>query len=162
MSETQQKMSNGVNKSITIVIAVAVVVGGGAFYGGMKYAQSNAPQGRLSQADFQSLQNLSPEERQQRRQELGANAGGFRGGSGGGQRGGGGFTTGEIISKDDKSVTIKLRDGGSKIVFLSDSTEITKSANGTFVDLEVGKNVSVNGTANSDGSVTAQSISYYD
>ena len=144
------------NKLIAIVIATAVVVGGGAFYGGMKYAQSKVPQGRLSQADFQNLQNFSPEERQQRLQELGANAGGFRGGQRGGNAGG--FTTGEIISKDDKSVTVKLRDGGSKIVFLSDSTEITKSAAGTLSDLEVGKNISVNGTTNSDGSITAQLI----
>ncbi|MFH1990450.1 MAG: hypothetical protein ABIJ19_01165 [Patescibacteria group bacterium] len=130
------------NKLITIVIAVAVVVGGGAFYGGMKYAQSKAPQGRLSQADFQNLQNLS---------------GGFREGRTGGQAGGG-FTSGEIIAKDDKSVTVKLQDGGSKIVFLSDSTEITKSASGNINDLEIGKGISVNGTTNSDGSVTAQTI----
>ncbi|MGB9613631.1 MAG: hypothetical protein ACPL4K_05630 [Candidatus Margulisiibacteriota bacterium] len=147
------------NKLIAIVIATAVVVGGGAFYGGMKYAESKSPR-RLSQADFQNLQNLSPEERQQRLQQLGANVGsdhtsgsGFRGG-----RSRGGFTAGEIIAKDDKSVTIKLQNGGSKIVFLSDSTEITKSVNGTLVDLEVGKNILVNGTANSDGSITAQSI----
>jgi hypothetical protein len=147
------------NKLIAIVIATTVVVGGGAFFGGMKYAESKSPRGRLSQADFQNLQNLSPEERQQRLQELGANAGaGFRGGAGGGQRGGGGFTAGEIIAKDDKSVTVKLQNGGSKIVFLSDSTEITKSAEGTLSDLEIGKNISVNGTANSDGSVTAQTI----
>ena len=146
------------NKLIAIVIATAVVVGGVAFFGGMKYAESKSPRGRVSQADFQNLQNLSPEERQQRLQELGANAGaGFRGGAGGGQRGGG-FTTGEIISKDDKSVTVKLQGGGSKIIFLSDSTEITKSASGSINDLEVGKNISINGTANSDGSVTAQTI----
>ena len=109
------------NKLITIVIATAVVVGGGAFFGGMKYAESKSLRGRVSQADFQNLQNLSPEERQQRLQELGANAGaGFRGGAGGGQRGGGGFTAGEIIARDDKSVAVKLQDGGSKIVFLSD------------------------------------------
>src|SRR3989344_3165715 len=147
------------NKLIAIVIAVAVVVGGGAFFGGMKYAESKSLRGRVSQADFQNLQNLSPEERQQRLQELGANAGaGFRGGAGGGQRGGGGLTAGEIIAKDDKSITVKLSDGGSKIVFLSDSTEITKSAAGALSDLEIGKNISVNGAANLDGSVTAQTI----
>jgi len=139
------------NKLITIVIATAVVVGGGAFFGGMKYAESKSLRGRVSQADFQNLQNLSPEERQQRLQELGANAGA-------GFRGGGGFTAGEIIARDDKSVAVKLQDGGSKIVFLSDSTEITKSAAGTFNDLEIGNNITVNGTANSDGSVTAQTI----
>jgi len=137
-------------------MAVVVVVGGGAFYGGMKYAQSRNPRGQFSRAD---LQNLSSEERQQRLQELGVNGGaGFRGGAGGGQRGGGGFTSGEIISKDDKSVTIKLRDGGSKIIFFSDSTEISKSAEGTSSDLEVGKSITVNGVANSDGSVTAETI----
>jgi hypothetical protein len=146
------------NKLIPIVIATAVVVGGGAFFGGMKYAESKSFQGRVSQIDFQNLQNLSPEERQQRLQELGANAGGFRGGAGIGQRGGGGFTAGEIIAKDDKSVIVKLQDGGSKIIFLSDSTEITKSAAGALIDLEIGKNISVNGAVNSDGSITAQMI----
>src|SRR3989338_5173375 len=147
------------NKLIAIVIAVSVVVGGGAFFGGMKYAESKSLRNRVSQADFQNLQNLSPEERQQRLQELGANAvAGFRGGSGGGQRGGSGFTSGELISKDDKSITVKLSDGGSKIVFLSDSTTVSKMTDGTKSDLEIGKQVTVNGSTNSDGSVTAQSI----
>jgi hypothetical protein len=146
------------NKLIAIVVATAVVVGGGAFFGGMKYAESKNPRGQFSRADFQNLQNLSPEERQQWLQKLGTNAGGFRGGASGGQRGGGGFTAGEIIAKDDKSVTVKLQNGGSKIVFFSDSTEITKSVAGTLGDLEVGKNIIVNGTANSDGSITAQTI----
>lgn len=159
--ENINQLKNHMNKLIPVVIAVVVVVGGGAFFGGMKYAESKSPRGGSAQADFQNLQNLSPEERQQRLQESGANAGaGFRGGAAGGSQrgGGGGLTAGEIISKDEKSVTVKLQDGGSKIIFLSDSTEITKSAAGTLSDLEVGKNISVNGTANSDGSVTAQSI----
>ena len=130
------------NKSIVIIIAVTLIVGAGAFYGGMKYAENKATAGR-----------------QQRTQQFSGNAGaGFSGGTGGGQRGGGGFISGEILSKDDKSVTVKLQDGGSKIVFLSDSTKITKSTDGALSDLEVGKNVSVNGTANSDGSITAQTI----
>lgn len=149
------------SKTLLSILAAAIVVGGGAFYGGMKYAESKTPRGRFSQADFQ---NLSPEERRERLQELGTNAGGFRGGRTGGQAGSG-FTSGEIISKDDKSVTVKLREvrlpdgqGGSRIVFFSDSTEIIKSASGSINDLEVGNNISVNGTANSDGSITAQSI----
>lgn len=152
-------MINTIMKKLLPIFIVAILVaGGGAFYGGMKYAESTRQNFARQNLGGQNLQNLSPEERQQRLQELSANAGtGFRGGRARGQAGGG-FTFGEIISKDDKSITIKFRDGGSKIVFLSDSTEITKSASGSINDLEVGKNISVNGTANSDGSITAQSI----
>ncbi len=138
---------------------MVVVIGGGAFFIGMKYAESKNPR-RLWQGNFQDLRNLSLEELQQRLQELGANPGsGFRGGFTGGQQGvGGGFAAGEIISKDEKSITVKLRDGGSKIIFLSDSTEIIKPAKGTLNDLEIGKNIVVNGVANSDGSISAKAI----
>jgi len=66
--------------------------------------------------------------------------------------------SGEIISMDDKSITIKLTDGGSKIIFLSDTTSIGKMTEGTIADLEVGKKITTSGTANNDGSITAKSI----
>jgi len=141
-------------KIITVVAIVAVVVGGGAFYGGMKYVQGRGGRGNFT--------NLTPEQRQQFMANAGA---GFRGGAGqdgrlpaGRQGMGGGFIAGEIISKDDKSITIKMPDGGSKIVFYSDATEVGKFISGTAVDLEIGKNITVNGTANQDGSLTAQSV----
>jgi len=144
------------NKFITIGVAAVIVVGGGAFYGGMKYAEGRSPRGQFSRAD---IQNLSPEERQQRLQGLGANAGaGFRMGMGGGTGNRGGFVVGEIISKDDKSVTVKLNDGGSKIIFTSDSTKVTKSAEGSLADVQVGTQILANGTPNQDGSITAKTI----
>ncbi len=119
-------------------MTVAVLVGGGAFYSGMKYADGK-----------------SASDRQQRFGQTGANiSGGFRGG----RSGMGGFTSGDIIAKDDKSLTIKMRDGGSRIVFFSDTTEVSKFVAGTSADLAVGKTVTVMGTANSDGSVTATSV----
>jgi hypothetical protein len=127
-------------KTLLSVLIVAVVVGGGAFYGGMKYGQST----RLSFA----RQNFGG-------QQMGANMGGLAGGRS--QRGSG-FASGEIIAKDEKSITVKLPDGGSKIVFYSNTTEIGKFVNGTAGDLTVGKSVIVSGTANPDGSVTAQSV----
>jgi hypothetical protein len=70
----------------------------------------------------------------------------------------GGFTTGSIISKDAKSITVSVMSGGSKIIFLDNTTKVTKSASGTLADLVVGTNVSVMGAANSDGSVNATTV----
>jgi|SRR3989338_3267292 len=138
------------NKQIIAIIAVAAMVGGGSFYGGMKYAQSS---GLSSGRGAAAFANLSPEERQARMQQFGGSTGGVRGGTQGG-----GFVSGEVIASDSKSITVKLRDGGSKIIFFSDSTEIGKFVTGAASDLAVGKTVNVTGKANSDGSITAQSI----
>ena len=131
------------NKLVLIIVAVAVVVGGGSFYAGMKYDQSK-----------------TTADRQARMQQFGTGGNGGQRGArgGGGLAGAGGFTAGEIISKDAASVTIKLRDGGSKIIFLTDQTPVLKSAAGTSGDLVVGSNVTVNGTPNQDGSISAESI----
>ncbi len=66
--------------------------------------------------------------------------------------------SGEILSSDDKSITVKLQDGSSKIVLLSDKTQINKATSVTKLDLKSGEKVAVFGSENSDGSVTAQNI----
>jgi len=139
------------NKTLIIIIAVVVLVGGGAFYGGMKYGQSKIT------GNFANLRNLSPEEQQQRLQQIGTGIAGFSGGRTGNQSGAG-FVNGEIISKDNQSITVKMQDGSSKIVFYSGTTEISKLASGASSDLEVDKTVTINGTTNQDGSLTAKSI----
>jgi hypothetical protein len=65
---------------------------------------------------------------------------------------------GEIISKDDKSITVKLQDGSSKIVMLSTTTQINKAQTVDATSLVVGETVRVIGNVNADGSVTAQDI----
>ncbi len=128
--------------------------------------ESKSPAGQFSRGDFQ---NLSSEERQQRFQELGANVSGvfggdhegedgFRGGRFGSGTGGSRSLTGEVISQSDDSLTIKLSDGSTKIVFVSDSTQITKSVDGTIDDLSEGEQIFVSGSENPDGSYTAQII----
>lgn len=123
-----------VKKILPIIVAVAVVAGAGSFYGGMKYAGTK--QSKTGQQRFQQM----------------------GGGHGLNRQTGGGFINGEIASKDDKSITVKLREGGSKIIFFSGTTEIGKSVTGAATDLEVGKTVMIGGQTNSDGSLTAQTI----
>ncbi len=135
-------------KTLLLVFAVAVVVGAPAFYGGMKYGQNS----RLSSFSRQGLAG-----------QAGAN-------SRGSQANGSSFVSGEVIAKDDQSITVKLgmpgandgksaaSQGGSKIIFLSDTTEIGKFVAGSLNDLAVGQEVTVTGTTNQDNSLTAKSI----
>lgn len=141
--------SSCMKKIIPIIAALIIAAGAGAFYGGMTYAKSKSPVGVRGAGAFA---NLSPEELQARFGQRGA--GGFAGGA----RSGNGATAGEILSKDDKTITVKLRDGGSKLIILSEATQITKTATGTLEDLAVGAEVTAMGSANSDGSITAESI----
>lgn len=138
-------------KKITQIIIVLVIVGGGAFYWGMKYGQSKSPFSDLSRQNFQ---NLSPGQHQQFFQgNIGES---FQRGIGRGT--GLNLLSGEVIDKDEQSLTLKLPDGGSKIVFFSDSTEISKATEGLIDDVEVGKQIIVSGEQNSDGSYTAKTI----
>ena len=122
------------NKNVIIMAVAVIIVGAGGFFGGMKYQQNKQP------AFFRQF---GGEE-------------GIRMGVGDSK----GFlpVNGEIIAADEKSITVKLQDGSSKIVLLSDKTEINKTASTTKEDLKVGEKVAAFGTENSDGSVTAQSV----
>lgn len=74
------------------------------------------------------------------------------------RRGGNGLTASEIISRDDTSMTIKLQDGGSRIVLLSPSTSVSTMSAASSSDLVIGTQVIVTGEGNPDGSMTAQTI----
>ncbi len=77
-----------------------------------------------------------------------------------GQRGGGfaGGISGDIISMDDKSVTVKLNDGSTKIVLLGESTTYSNLLDAKKEDIKEGTKIMVIGSSNSDGSLTAQRI----
>ncbi|MEK7519904.1 MAG: hypothetical protein AAB581_01510 [Patescibacteria group bacterium] len=137
------------NKMIVGGIVAMVIVGAGAFGGGMQYAQKKSQS--AVPGNGQNFRDLSPEERQARFQQMGGTRG-MR------TTAGGGFITGEVIAQDDTSVTVKLRDGGSTIVFFGEQTQIAKTVTGAASDLAPGEQVAVTGTANQDGSVTAASI----
>lgn len=137
------------NKKVIFVV-IGIIILAGTFYGGMTYGKSQT-----------SAQNTNGfgSNMQNRTGQFGMN--------GRGNRIGGGFVGGEIISKDDKSITVKIISNdpngtntttGSKIIFFDTSTTVSKTATGSLADLAVGTQVSVQGTANSDGSVTAKTI----
>ncbi|MES2059708.1 MAG: hypothetical protein V4438_01625 [Patescibacteria group bacterium] len=128
-------MNKITNKNTIIKIVILLVVAGLSFFGGIKYATSKS-----------SMQNRGGF----------AGAGStarFRGGAGGGSA-----AMGQVLSKDNTGITIKLRNGGSQIILMASSTQVMKSVTGSASDIVVGGNVTILGTANSDGSFTANSV----
>jgi len=121
------------NKKIIMAVVITLIIaGGGGFYGGMLYGQSFNRQGRFNASMMGQRGNSSQ-----------PNAG---------------FSGGEIIKKDDTSITVKLTNGRSQIILFSDTTKVMKSAEGSAADLIVGEQVTITGSKNQDCSLTAQSI----
>lgn len=140
-------------KNIIIIVIVALVVGVGSFYAGMTYQKSKNGAQLLRRAGGGQMAGG------ERMMGQGRTGQGRMQGDGLGRGGqNGDFIAGEIISKDDQSVTVKTMDGGSKIIYFSDSTSIGKSIDGAASDLETGKQVMVNGKSNQDGSFSAENI----
>jgi hypothetical protein len=121
-------------------VLLLILVGAGSFFGGVKYQQSK----RNSTAQFLGGRDVG--NRQQGGVANNRNGNGFR------------PVAGQILAMDNQSITVKLADGSSKIVILSGNTVYNKTQAGSLSDLKVGDNISVFGTTNTDGSVTAQNI----
>lgn len=131
------------------VLIIAIVVGAGAFYGGVLYQKNQQPSfaGRAGGGFYRTA----------------------NGGAGGSQRGFGGAggpggtagvtpVRGQIVSTGNNTITVKMQDGSSKIVNLTSQTKINKTTTGSVSDLKSGTDVTAIGTSSSDGSVTAQNI----
>ena len=128
------------NKYLMTVI-VAIFVGVLVFLAGMKYQSSQATRGANPGRQFGTGNNTNGRQ------------------NGLGRFGGTGRpVAGEIISLDDKSITVKLQDGSSKIVLLTSSTSIFKSSEASKSDLMSGIKVLATGAENSDGSITASNV----
>lgn len=125
------------NKNIIAGVAIIVLLGGG-FYGGVTYTKS------ARSADFGTSAMNGP----MRNGGVGA----------GNMRTSASFITGEVISKDATNITIKMQDNSTKIILIGSSTQIMKTSNGSIQDLVTSGSVTVTGSVNTDGSITAQSI----
>jgi len=125
--------------NLIILIIVTVIVGAGGFFVGMKYQENQRAKFGFGLAFDQSNQQGNQRAGNRIRQ-------GFR------------PVNGEIIEKDDKSITVKLVDGQTKIAFVNEKTAVRKTQDGSISDLKIGEKVMVMGTDNSDGSMSAQNI----
>jgi len=126
-------------KNIGLMIGAIVLISGITFFAGFLYGQKKKT----------ATIRFNPPSAQGRN---------FQGNNGNTRQNGAGFINGEILNSGDNSLTIKLIDGGSKIILLSASTTVNKMAAGTLADLAIGTDVSVIGKTNSDGSVSATAI----
>lgn len=124
--------------NLIITIAAVVIAGVLSFYGGMQYQKSR-------KGSFFGKSSAGPNTQRAY-----------------GKQGGGLINnrpiSGEVANVDNESITIKTQDGGSKIIIISDATTINKTASGSKSDLSTGVQVTVSGSENSDGTVSAQSV----
>jgi hypothetical protein len=123
--------------TIIWVVLAAVLFGAVGFYGGVTYQQSQAGAGFA-----------------------GRGAGGFGAGgsgTGGAGRAGANVATGTVIAQDSTSITVKTAEGGSKTLFVSAQTRVSKQTVLTAADIKVGDQVAGFGTA-ANGGIDARMV----
>jgi len=124
-------------KTAIWVVLAAVLFGAAGFWGGVTYQKTQATSGFAGRA---------------------GGAGGFGGAAGGaGRSNAANVATGTVLSQDAQSVTVKTADGGSKTVFISAQTEISKQTVLTATDIKVGDQVAAFGTA-ANGGIDARMV----
>ena len=133
-----------------LAVVIAVLLCGGSFYAGMKYAGSVNPPRQMGAGGF------------------GQGGAGFQRGTGPGAGTGGNMirggmrgqavTNGDISKIEGSMITVKLPDGGSKLIITSSSTKVMQMTEATPDILKTETPVMVMGSANADGSLTASTI----
>lgn len=122
-------------KNIYFLITIAVLIACATFFAGVKWGtkKSLAPQTACTApANNQPVQNVN-----QSKSDV---------------------AVGQITAKDDLSFTVKMADGSLKKIIFSDSTIVRKTDLVKPSDLDVGRQITVNGKNNPDGTLSAQNI----
>lgn len=139
-------------KMIGIFLGTLILAGGGGFYGGMQYqksqtsAQTSGVRGSFSEMTDENMRQRVPNGEIPQGFDP-SNQGNFRGG-----------VSGKIIAKDEESITVKMEDGSSKIVFIDEDTKINLMSEGIEENLKEEVTVSAMGEENEDGSIEARSV----
>ncbi len=129
------------SKTLIIFVALFLVGGASGFFGGTQYQKSKSPLSSL--------------------QRFGAMAGNFNGDPTSQRRGlaeGQTAVSGEVISKDATSLTIKLPDNSSKVILLTNDVPVRQTTESNLESVKVGESVMIQGQQNQDGSITAQLV----
>jgi hypothetical protein len=134
-------------KNLIILILAIALAGGAGFVGGLKYQEY-----KLQTAFKNGFQRTDLKD------GMGTTRQNGQANTAGNKMMGIRPIAGEIISLDDKSLTIKSEDGSSKIVLISDTTTYNQETKADKSDITTGKQVTVIGSSNPDGSVTATSV----
>jgi len=135
------KQNTLTSNPVLIAAIVGLIAASGGFIGGIKYQQNK----RVNQMPT-FMTNTQGRMGGSANTMTGTNRNGFR------------PVSGEVIKIDDNSMTVKLKDGSSKIVLLTTTSLINKAELGTKEDIKNGTQVAVFGSQNADGSVIAQNI----
>jgi len=135
-------------QALIVPAVVGIVALAGGFLGGMKYQQSKTP--FMMNQQFGAFQG-----------GMGMMGKNIQGGNG--QRirmGGNGMQAirGEVIDQDDKSITVKMPDGSSKVILFTGSTTFSKATTATNTDVKKGDAIVIFGSTNTDGSVAANTV----
>jgi hypothetical protein len=129
------------NKNTMILVAVVLIIiaAAGGFFGGMMYQKNQTPTfgAAAGRGNFAGRFGTG---------QGGQNAAAFR------------PVRGQVLDMSSDSMTVKLSNGSTEIVVLSSSTAFMQSTKAGLSDIKTGDTVNVVGTANSDGSVTAQDV----
>ena len=141
--ELTKKQFNPAIMAVVVVTSLIVGFGGGVWY-----------QRRQVVDNWRDRANNFINNRNERSRNNPVERGMMNGQGMGGAR----IVAGEVTSKDDKSLTVKLVDGSSRIVLIGSSTQYTESTAIEASKLVVGSKVAVFGTVNSDGTTVAESI----
>lgn len=139
-------------------ILLAAVIGGGSFWGGMRYQANKASQ---AQANFFNARGGQAPGGGQFPREGAFPGNGQPGGGPGSNNGaffaGGRGTMGEVKSIEGNVLTLSTAEDVTT-VNLSEDTEVTKTASGTLDDLQPGTRVMVTGETDSEGTISANRI----
>lgn len=144
-------------KKIMLLASVAVIlIGSGAFYGGSLYGKSQSafPNG------FSGRNGTFPERNAD---------GSMRSRDGQGQAAGSRDTNrgsqdsvfGEVLSKNDTSITVKTPNGGSRIVYVSDKTSVGVSDPAALANISAGQTIMASGTGSTEGALVAHMLQIY-